>query len=100
MVANRDVSTVEHVTSDRSVVVSDGKRTVQLPAEYVKEHMHLAYAATQFGLQGATVQAGHGIGQKLPAVGRRSPGATEFEAGGRDRGGTPHQRKLVRGCQQ
>ena len=60
-VANRDVWTVDHVTSDRPVVVSDGKRTVQLPAEYVKEHTHLAYAATEFGVQGATVQAGHGI---------------------------------------
>ncbi len=60
-VANRDVWTVDHVTSDRSVVVSDGKRTVRLPAEYVKEHTHLAYAATEFGVQGATVHTGHGI---------------------------------------
>lgn len=28
---------------------------------YVKEHTHLAYASTEFGVQGATVQAGHGI---------------------------------------
>lgn len=60
-VANRDVWSVERVNSDRSVTVSDGKRTVQLPAEYVKTNTHLAYAATEFGVQGATVQAGHGI---------------------------------------
>lgn len=60
-VANRDVWNVQSVHSDQSVTVTDGKRVVQLPAEYVKEHTHLAYAATEFGVQGATVQAGHGI---------------------------------------
>ncbi len=60
-VANRDVWNVQRVHSDQSVTVTDGKRVVQLPAEYVKEHTHLAYASTEFGVQGATVQAGHGI---------------------------------------
>lgn len=27
----------------------------------MKDHTHLAYAATEFSVQGATVQAGHGI---------------------------------------
>lgn len=60
-VANRDVWNVRRVHSDQSVTVTDGKRVVKLPAEYVKEHTHLAYAATEFGVQGATVQAGHGL---------------------------------------
>lgn len=60
-VANRDVWDVKRVHSDQSVTVTDGKRTVRLPVEYVKEHTHLAYAATEFGVQGATVQAGHGL---------------------------------------
>lgn len=60
-VANRDVWTVQRVHRSGDVTVTDGKRTVQLPAEYVKEHTHLAYASTEFGVQGATVQAGHGI---------------------------------------
>ena len=34
---------------------------VTLPPPYVTEHTHLAYASTEFGVQGATVQAGHGI---------------------------------------
>lgn len=34
---------------------------VKLPPSYVKENTHLAYASTEFGVQGATVQAGHGI---------------------------------------
>ena len=31
------------------------QRTVRLPAEYVAEHTHLAYAASAYGVQGATV---------------------------------------------
>lgn len=60
-VANRDVWEVERVHRDGSVTVRNQARTVQLPAAYVKEHTHLAYASTEFGVQGATVQAGHGI---------------------------------------
>ncbi|OWP20302.1 hypothetical protein CBF90_02120 [Microbacterium sp. AISO3] len=60
-VANCEVWKVQRVHPDQSVTVSDGKRKVQLPADYVKQHTHLAYAATEFGVQGATVQAGHGI---------------------------------------
>lgn len=60
-VANRDVWTVQQIHKDRSVTVTDGKRVTRLPADYVKVHTHLAYAATEFGVQGATVHAGHGI---------------------------------------
>ena len=34
-------------------------RRVALPAEYVGEHAHLSYAATAYGVQGATVDASH-----------------------------------------
>lgn len=60
-VANRDVWNVQRVHRSGEITVSDGKRTVTLPPSYVKEHTHLAYASTEFGVQGATVQAGHGI---------------------------------------
>lgn len=60
-VANRDVWMVERVQRDRSVVVSDGRRQVTLPHDYVKTHTHLAYASTEYGVQGATVTVGHGI---------------------------------------
>ena len=60
-VANRDVWTVQRVHRSGHVTVTDGKRLVKLPPEYVKSHTHLAYASTEFGVQGATVQAGHGI---------------------------------------
>ncbi|MGZ0095964.1 MobF family relaxase, partial [Microbacterium arborescens] len=60
-VANRDVWQVDRVNHDGSLTVSNDTRTVELPAAYVKEHSHLAYASTEFGVQGATVQAGHGI---------------------------------------
>ncbi|MCK2028068.1 AAA family ATPase [Microbacterium sp. SSW1-47] len=60
-VANRDVWAVQRVHRSGEATVSDGKRVVTLPASYVKEHTHLAYASTEFGVQGATVQAGHGI---------------------------------------
>ncbi len=35
------------------------QRTVRLPAEYVAEHTHLAYASTAYGMQGATVPESH-----------------------------------------
>lgn len=60
-VANRDVWTVQRVHRSGTVTVTDGKRLVKLPSDYVKAHTHLAYASTEFGVQGATVQAGHGI---------------------------------------
>ncbi|WP_271396144.1 relaxase domain-containing protein [Neomicrococcus lactis] len=64
-VANRQQWIVQHVTDEGSVyareVSGGGKhsRTVALPAEYVSEWAHLSYAATAYGVQGATVDASH-----------------------------------------
>lgn len=58
---------MQHVQSDGSLWVrdanSDRKRehTLHLPAEYVREHAHLSYAATAYGVQGVTVPASHTI---------------------------------------
>ncbi|MGO2932107.1 MobF family relaxase [Microbacterium sp.] len=64
-VANRQTWTVQHVGDDGALsVVETGngrkqQRTVTLPAEYVTEDAHLAYAVTAYGVQGATVNAAH-----------------------------------------
>ncbi|GLJ63398.1 MULTISPECIES: MobF family relaxase [Microbacterium] len=66
-VANRQQWIVQHVTDDGTVYareVGSGRknpRTVTLPAEYVREHAHLSYAATAYGVQGATVTASHTV---------------------------------------
>lgn len=66
-VANRLQWIVQHVESDGTVYareVGSGRkspRTVELPAEYVGEHAHLSYAATAYGVQGATVATSHTI---------------------------------------
>jgi ATP-dependent exoDNAse (exonuclease V) alpha subunit len=55
-VANRQTWIVQHVGDDRSLWVRDAvserkqQRTVRLPAAYVVEHAHLAYAATAYGV--------------------------------------------------
>lgn len=64
-VANRQTWTVQQVAEngDLSVVEAANarkqQRTVRLPAAYAAEHAHLAYAATTYGVQGATVHASH-----------------------------------------
>ncbi|SBN43680.1 TrwC relaxase [Propionibacterium freudenreichii] len=66
-VANRQQWIVQHVESDGTVYareVGSGRkspRTVALPAEYLGEHAHLSYAATAYGVQGATVDASHTV---------------------------------------
>lgn len=60
-VANRDTWDVTRVHRDQSVTVTDGARKIRLPLDYVEEHTHLAYAATEYGVQGATVDFGHGV---------------------------------------
>ena len=66
-VANRQTLTVQHITDNGTVYAvengDDRKRqqTVRLPAEYVEEHAHLAYASTAYGVQGATVDASHTV---------------------------------------
>lgn len=60
-VANRDTWTVGRVHRDGSVSVTAGARSARLPREYVEQSTHLAYASTEYGVQGATVDYGHGV---------------------------------------
>ena len=66
-VANRQTWTVQHVGDDGALSVVETvngrkqQRTVTLPAEYVTEDAHLAYAVTAYGVQGATVNASHTV---------------------------------------
>lgn len=60
-VANRRVWDVQRVHRDGAITVTDGARVTKLPNSYVRQHTHLAYASTEYGVQGSTVQAGHGI---------------------------------------
>jgi conjugative relaxase-like TrwC/TraI family protein len=58
-VRNRDRWTINTIHSDGVLEVAslDGERTVTLPADYVTEHVHLGYAATEHGAQGETADA-------------------------------------------
>ena len=64
-VANRQQWIVRHVAEDGTVYAREATsgrgspRTVALPADYVSEHVHLSYAATAYGVQGATVNTSH-----------------------------------------
>lgn len=64
-VANRQTWVVQHVEGDGTVYAKEAgsgrknPRTVALPTEYVREHAHLSYAATAYGVQGATVNSSH-----------------------------------------
>lgn len=66
-VANRQQWIVQQVTEDGTVYAREtgsgrkSPRTVALPAEYVGEHVRLSYAATAYGVQGATVDSSHTI---------------------------------------
>lgn len=66
-VANRQLWVVQHAADDGALWAveagSDRKRerTVRLPAAYVTEHTHLAYASTAYGVQGITAPASHTI---------------------------------------
>lgn len=66
-VANRQIWTVQQVGDDGVLSVVETvngrkwQRTVTLPAEYVTEDTHLAYAVTAYGVQGATVAASHTV---------------------------------------
>lgn len=75
-VANRQTWTVQDVGEDGTVwAVENGtdrkrQRSVRLPAEYIAEHTHLAYASTAYGVQGATVPESHTVlGDALDAAG-------------------------------
>ena len=58
MVRNRAEWTVRAIHRDLSVTVEGASGVVQLPKEYVAEHVDLAYARTGAGAQGRTVDAG------------------------------------------
>ncbi|GGL33314.1 AAA family ATPase [Phycicoccus endophyticus] len=58
-VANRDRWTITAVEKDGSVVVGGRRGTRHLPADYVQDHLELAYATTVHGAQGDTVPAAH-----------------------------------------
>ncbi|MBS0476109.1 MAG: AAA family ATPase [Proteobacteria bacterium] len=66
-VANRQQWIVQHVEPDGSVWVRDAhderkrEHTRHLPADYIREHAHLSYAATAYGVQGVTASASHTI---------------------------------------
>nr|WP_279543751.1 AAA family ATPase [Leucobacter ruminantium] len=66
-VANRQQWIVQQVEQDGSLWVRDAhsnrkrEHSIHLPAEYVREHAHLAYAATAYGVQGVTVPASHTV---------------------------------------
>ncbi len=58
-VANRDTWTVAGIGEDGSLLVTgrDGQRA--LPADYVREHVELAFTTTAYGAQGETVDSAH-----------------------------------------
>ncbi|MGR0319334.1 MobF family relaxase [Agromyces sp. ZXT2-3] len=65
-VANRQTWVVHSVTDDGAIWAKESgagtrPRTVRLPAEYVTEHTHLAYASTAFGIQGASLLESHTV---------------------------------------
>ncbi|WP_448070751.1 MobF family relaxase [Georgenia yuyongxinii] len=66
-VVNRQTWTVQRVEPDGTACAteqSSGRshlRSVRLPAEYLAEHAHLAYAVTAYGVQGATMAESHTV---------------------------------------
>lgn len=66
-VANRQQWIVQYVEEDGTVwavEAENGRKrehSVRLPASYVLEHAHLAYASTAYGVQGVTVLVSHTI---------------------------------------
>ncbi|WP_449282953.1 MobF family relaxase [Leucobacter sp.] len=66
-VANRQQWIVQHMDADGTAWVRDAndtrsrEHTRRLPADYIREHAHLSYAATAYGVQGITAPASHTI---------------------------------------
>jgi len=58
-VANRDTWIVAGIGDDGSLLVTGRAGQRELPAEYVEDHVELAYATTVYGSQGDTVDAAH-----------------------------------------
>jgi len=68
-VANRDTWTVAGISDDGSLRVTGRAGDRTLPAEYVSEHVELAYATTAYGAQGETVDSAHfALGEKTGAA--------------------------------
>jgi hypothetical protein len=66
-VANRQTWIVQAVGDDGTVWAKENatgrkqQRTVRLPAEYVAQYTHLAYASTAYGVQGTTADESHTV---------------------------------------
>lgn len=66
-VANRQQWIVQQVKADGSLWVRDAnssrkrEHSIHLPVDYVREHAHLSYAATAYGVQGVTAPASHTV---------------------------------------
>ncbi len=58
-VANRDTWTVTGIGEDGSLLVTGSAGHRALPAEYVREHVELAFTTTAYGAQGQTVDSAH-----------------------------------------
>jgi len=68
-VANRDTWTVTGIGDDGSLLLTGRAGDRTLPAEYVREHVELAYATTAYGAQGETVGSAHfALGEKTGAA--------------------------------
>ena len=83
-VANRQTWIVQRADDEGDVWVlpagAVGRRTSKrLPAAYVAEHVHLAYASTAYGVQGATSEVAHAL--------VNSPTSGAFESLGLDAAG-------------
>ncbi|WP_136088780.1 hypothetical protein [Auritidibacter ignavus] len=65
---------MQHVEDDGTLRVREAgsgrkrQRTLRIPAEYVAEHAHLSYAATAYGVQGATVAGPHTLLTDAPSA--------------------------------
>ncbi|MEX0428035.1 MobF family relaxase [Nocardioides sp. DS6] len=83
-VANRQTWIVQRADDDGDLWVlpakAAGRRASKhLPAAYVAEHVHLAYASTAYGVQGATSEAAHAV--------LNSPTSGAFESAALDAAG-------------
>jgi thymidine kinase len=58
-IANRDTWTITGVDRDGGITVTGAHGSRTLPADYVREHVELGYAATIHAVQGDTASSGH-----------------------------------------
>jgi len=58
IVRNRAVWSIDHIHPDGSLTATGNDGTVRLPANYVADHVELAYARTVMGAQGRNVHGG------------------------------------------